>query len=93
MSRYTKEEDAIIIEEVKKSPNNLQKAFKAASEKINRSQHCIRARWYRVLRKEQTCFVLVGRNSYKNTKGNSTNYKVKTTKTLFSKIIKWLKLK
>lgn len=45
-NRYTQEEDAVIIREVRKRTDNLSKAFIAASYKIHRSPECIRKRWY-----------------------------------------------
>lgn len=46
---YTKEEDNIILEEVKKKPENISKAFIAVSKKINRSVLGIRNHYYRYL--------------------------------------------
>ena len=52
-SRYTDEEDSVIISEIKKSPHNLSEAFRAASKKIERSYSSISIHWYTVLRLKQ----------------------------------------
>lgn len=46
VNRYTQEEEAVIIREVKKRTDNLSKAFIAASYKIHRSPESIRRHWY-----------------------------------------------
>lgn len=46
---YTKEEDNLILEEVKKRPENISKAFIAVSKKINRSVPGIRKHYYQYL--------------------------------------------
>ena len=46
---YTKEEDNIILEEVKKRPENISKAFIAISKKINRTVPGIRQHYYHYL--------------------------------------------
>lgn len=46
---YTKEEDNIILEEVKKRPENISKAFIAVSKKINRTVPGIKCHYYHSL--------------------------------------------
>ena len=46
MNRYTQEDDAIIIEEIGKSPANIKNAFKNASARIGRSVSSINGRYY-----------------------------------------------
>lgn len=45
-NKYTQEEDAVIIREVRKRTDNLSKAFIAASYRIHRSPESIKVRWY-----------------------------------------------
>ena len=69
---FTKEQDEIIINEIKNYPTNILNAFKEASIKIGKSQGCIQQRWYKHL-KHGKQIVSVG-----SSKGFSNN--VKNTK-------------
>lgn len=70
---YTKEEDKIILEEVKKRPENISKAFIAVSKKINRTVPGIRYHYYHYLIKNSSnrMFFIVSPHK------KLANYKVK----------------
>lgn len=70
---YTKEEDNIILEEVKKKPENISKAFIAISKKINRTVPGIRQHYYHYLIKNprNKMFFIASPNK------KFANYKVK----------------
>lgn len=50
--KWSKNEERVVFRAVAEQPNNLQKAFLAASKKINRSPKAISLRWYYVLSKD-----------------------------------------
>lgn len=43
---FTDEEEQVIISKVKENPNNLSKAFREATNQINRSYDVIKQHWY-----------------------------------------------
>ena len=74
-SKYTKEEDTIVIENILKHPHNLQEAFRQAAEELvengraTASYMSVERIYYNRLRKEYTLFTLEGRDqSLSNTK-------------------------
>ena len=66
--RYTPEEDSIIINCVKESPDNISRGLRKASSMINRPCKAIRQRYYKVLvkanynSKTNAYFMTVGNN-------------------------------
>lgn len=95
---YTNEEDKVIIDCVKRNPQNLLEAFRKAERLLeNRSLYSIQQRWYKkILKKLDTkCFVTIGVES-KNinrkivTKCTSDNT-VSITETIWKKILKLFK--
>ena len=51
--KYTPEEDRIIIDAVKKSPQNISKAFVLVATKLNRTVDSIRVRYYGRIAKDK----------------------------------------
>lgn len=51
--KFTPEEDRIIIDAVKKSPQNISKAFVLVAPKINRSVNSIRVHYYGSIAKDK----------------------------------------
>lgn len=89
--RFTKDEDLVILSEVKANPQNLQNAFRdAACKLVGRTPVSISLRWYRNLKfKEEHCFFLVGGKSFsKNQKNSAQSIPVKQSK--LKRIIKIL---
>ena len=86
--RYTKEEDLVILREVKKSPHNLQAAFLKAVPKISRTPESISLRWYRTLskRKEVCIATLSPKAAVKNRK-NAKRPSVKAKQSKFKQIL------
>lgn len=79
-SRFTGEEEQVIISKVKESPNNLSKAFREAANEINRSWKTIAQHWYtkgkRSALKDRCgyCFITYGSKSLNiNRKNVNTN--------------------
>ena len=48
-TKWTTEEDKILVQAIKANPHNKLKAFREVSEKIGRSTRCCSNRWYLVL--------------------------------------------
>lgn len=48
-TKWTKEEDEILVQAIKANPHNKAKAFREAAEKVNHSEKCCSGRWYKVL--------------------------------------------
>lgn len=92
--KWSAAEDAVVLKEVKRSPQCLSKAFKKAGETLNtRTTNAIAARWYVVLSRESTnvCFITIsGRHKCINRKiGNG----IKSNVPVYKKVLKLLGLK
>lgn len=67
--KWTKEEDNILVQAIKANPHNKSKAFKQASEQLNRTSNACSQRWYLVLSNPEnkkyvgTCFTMLGEAS------------------------------
>lgn len=48
-TKWTDEEDAILVQAVKANPHNKSQAFREAAEKVNHSYKCCSNRWYQIL--------------------------------------------
>lgn len=48
-TKWTAEEDEILVQAIKANPHNKQEAFRKASEEIGRSAKCCSNRWYQAL--------------------------------------------
>ena len=73
-NKWSQSDDNILIECVQENPQNLLKAFNAASEQLNRSKAAVRLRWYNVLKNNNKAFMLISNNtSCYNTKTTVTN--------------------
>jgi hypothetical protein len=63
---YSPEEDRVIIDCVKRNPQNLREAFSKASRILEtRSENSVKIRWSRFLSKQESnnCFMTLGRNT------------------------------
>lgn len=82
--KWTKEEDLVILSNVKENPENLLKAFAIAAKKLNRSENSIRLRWYKYLRDSYNPVFMV----YSNKKAiiNGKNLKEKAHVNFFKKL-------
>lgn len=91
--RWSKEEMDILIDQIKKTPNNLIQAFKRTSLLINRSPHAIRQYWYSVLSKKETtevCFMTIGYHTVNRNRKNVHVYTSNNTEGLSKS--KWNKV-
>lgn len=85
--RWSDEEDRVLINQVGRSPQNLQKAFEATAEILGRTVGACEIRWYKFLKKREDsiAFTLIGANkASKNSKVGGTTTKV--NKSLWAKI-------
>ena len=85
--RWCDEEDRVLINQVGKSPQNLQKAFEDTAEILGRTTGACELRWYCVLKKREdsVAFTLVGAHgASKNSKLGGTTKKI--NKTLWERI-------
>lgn len=48
-TKWTPEEDEILVQAIKANPHNKAKAFREVSKKIGRSDKCCSNRWYQAL--------------------------------------------
>lgn len=70
IKRWSKKEDKEILKAIKKSPDNLNKAFIMVANKTGRSKHACAQRWYMHVSKSNLadvsniCFAIVSRNKY-----------------------------
>lgn len=68
--RWTKAEDKKIITAVKRSPENLHKAFLAVSKRTDRTPGACSTRWYNYVSKlysedvNDACFAIYSKNKY-----------------------------
>lgn len=75
-SRYTKEENLIILSKVSANPSNLSQAFRECAQELNRSVRSVSTHYYQVLAKancntkDKALFSLFG------SKNQNTNRKV-----------------
>ena len=91
--RWTTAEDTQIVDQVRKSPTNLTYAFKEAARVTGRTKLACSSRWYTVISKDAkyACFITV---SGKHQSLNRKNGKgAPCTMSLFTKILKLLKIK
>lgn len=89
--RWTNEEEQVLISQVRKSPNNLAKAFRATSEITGRSTHSIGQRWYSKVRYSETVFMTIGaKNMSVNSKNSANSQPVKLP--IWRRILKLLGL-
>lgn len=59
--RFTTSDDNIIIEEIQSFPENLQACFKEAAGKIGVSKQSVQDRYYKILRRRNTCFTTISK--------------------------------
>lgn len=90
--RWTPTEDTQVVDQVRKSPTNLKRAFTEAARVTGRSVGACTIRWYGKLSKDtgNACFVTISsKHKVLNRKnGNGTACSM----SLFTKILKLLKI-
>lgn len=72
--KWTNEEEQVLISQVRQSPNNLAKAFRATSEIIERSTHCVEQHWYTKTRHSEAIFMTVSANNTISTNQKNVLY-------------------
>lgn len=85
--RWSKEEMDILIDQIKKTPNNLTQAFKRTSLLISRSPHAIEQYWYSTLSKKETtevCFITVGSKTVNRNRKNVHTFTSDNTQKMYA---------
>lgn len=94
--RWTNEEEQVLISQVKQSPNNLARAFRATSEIVGRSFKCVEVHWYTKTRHSGTIFMTIGSNTRninsKNVRENTTDNTESVQLPIWRRILKLLGL-
>lgn len=86
--KFTPEEDNMIVEAIKKNPQNISKCFVMLAPKLNRSVDSIRCHYYSMIVKDDSnkLFLTVSsRKKYTNYKVQRKGMKAKPTQTTKSK--------
>lgn len=96
--KWTTEEEQVLIDQIKKSANNLQEAFRKTSKLIGRTEGACVYHWYAILSKRKdpsVCFVTVGHKTKnvnrKNVASNTSDNTEKTTVSWWRKFLNLLK--
>lgn len=85
--RWSKEEKDILIDQIKKTPNNLAQAFKRTSLLINRSEQAVTQYWYSTLSKKETtevCFMTVGSKTFNKNRKNVHAFTSNNTQKMYA---------
>ncbi len=95
-TKWTKEEEDILVQAIKSYPHNIKTACSIAASKINRSERACSLHWYQVLSKNKklgVTFLVVGNKSIvKNKKIIKPKSKIQPIKTRFNLLTRILKL-
>lgn len=98
--KFTKEDDEIILKIIRDNPSNLKVCFEEAAEKTGTTSEAIRSRYYKKLRHNNVCFIVVGKkHQIVNTKNRlwyndvKTMRTTKTTKTFWNTLCNLFKFK
>lgn len=95
-TKWTKEEEDILVQAIKSYPHNIKVACNIAANKINRGEKACSLHWYQVLSKQEklgVTFLVVGNKSIcKNKKIIRPKSKVQPIKTRFNLLTRILKL-
>jgi hypothetical protein len=98
--KYTSEDDKIILNIIRDNPSNLKMCFEEAAEKTGTTSEAIRSRYYKKLRHNNVCFIVVGKkHQIANTKNRrwyndvKTMRTTKTTKTFWKTLCNLFKFK
>lgn len=86
--KFTPEEDKMIVEAIKKNPQNIHKCFVVLAPKLNRSVDSLRVHYYSMIAKDDSnkLFLTVSsRKKYTNYKVQRKGMKAKPTQTTKSK--------
>ena len=74
---WSNEEEQVLVDQVRQSPNNLSRAFRATSDELGKSYYAVKMQWYNNTRHSETIFMTVGaKNMNINSKNSSTTQPV-----------------
>lgn len=96
--RWSNEEVEYLLDQVSKSPQNLQRAFENTAKKIKRSKETIHQKYYTLKRQgkiQKTCFTLISSKIHmkngKNSKMGTYYHLPNTPSTIWRKILSLFK--
>lgn len=77
-TRWSKEEDRILLRQVSAFPQNLHNCFINVAEQINRSPEAVASHWYtRLSKSEDACaFGLITKNYYSKNRKNGVGVEI-----------------
>lgn len=90
VKRWTEEEDKRLLQQIRVFPHNLNKCFIIVSEVIGRSPHACASRWYTKLSKDPRNAVFLTVSAKHKTLNRKNGMGVKSTVSLFRRILKLL---
>lgn len=72
--KWTDQEDAILLQQVRQNPQNLSRCFLAVSEQIERSPSAVASHWYTALskRSDALCFFTASAKHISKNRKNGT---------------------
>lgn len=90
--RWTSEEDARLLQQIKVFPQNLSKCFNIVSEVIDRTPTACAARWYTVLSKDPANAAFLTVSSRHKILNRKNGEGTECSPTLFQRILRLLRL-
>ena len=70
---WSNEEEQVLVDQVRQSPNNLYRAFRATSDELGKSYYAVKMQWYNNTRHSETVFMTVGANTMNVNSKNGVN--------------------
>lgn len=94
LRKWTEDEEKVVISRIEENPNNLQKAFREASLKIDKTPAAIGWRWYKGGLRERSgkLFMTYGRkgtlnSNRKNVSSKTSDNTIRTRKSKWGRIL------
>lgn len=92
VKRWTPEEDKRLLQQIRVFPNNLQKCFIIVSEVTGRSPGACANRWYTKLSKDPDNAMFLTVSSHHKILNRKNGEGMRSTRSVFQRILKLLKL-
>lgn len=85
--KWTEEEDRLLLQHIKNSPQNLSRCFLAVSEATGRSSKAVAAHWYNTLSKnsDTVCFFTASSHNVSKNRKNGTG--TQCTRTIWQRLL------
>lgn len=85
--KWTEEEDRILLQHVKNSPQNLSRCFLAVSEVIHRSPKAVAAHWYTVVSKNSDTICFFTASSHSVSKNRKNGSGIQYTRSIWQRLL------